>query len=43
MFRGNKPLTTKNASKKSDVSAARALETDEQLPSVGILIERQES
>ncbi len=29
-FRGSKPLTTRNASKKSDVSAARALETEEQ-------------
>ena len=30
MFRGSKPLTTRNASRKSDVSAARALETKEQ-------------
>ena len=29
MFRGSEPLTTWNASKKSDVSAARALETEE--------------
>ena len=30
VFRGSKPLTTKNASRKSDVSAVRALETEEQ-------------
>ena len=30
VFRGSKPLTTRNASRKSDVGAARALETDEQ-------------
>ena len=30
MFRGSKPLTTRNASKESDVGAARALETEEQ-------------
>ena len=30
VFRGSKPLTTRNASRKSDVSAARALETEEQ-------------
>ena len=29
VFRGTKPLTTRNASRKSDVSAARALETKE--------------
>ena len=30
VFRGSKPLTTRNASRKSGVSAARALETKEQ-------------
>ena len=30
VFRGSKPLTTRNASRKSDVSAARALETEQQ-------------
>ena len=30
VFRGSTPLTTRNASRKSDVSAARALETEEQ-------------
>ena len=30
VFRGSKPLTTRNASRKRDVSAARALETEEQ-------------
>ena len=30
VFRGSKLLTTRNASRKSDVGAARALETDEQ-------------
>ena len=30
LFRGSKPLNTRNATKKSDASAARALETEEQ-------------
>ena len=30
VFRGSKPLTTRNASRRSDVSAARALETEQQ-------------
>ena len=30
MFRGSKPLTIRNASRKGDVGAASALETDEQ-------------
>ena len=30
VFRGSKPLTTKNESRKSNVGAARTLETEEQ-------------